>query len=84
MKVTLEIPDQDGLSMKFDWTDEYTIISKIEDGQFVLAANKAGLIALAKDLLILAQDVFKPGNDLHYDSYFPFEDNSAEMLIVKI
>ena len=55
----------------------------MQNGEFVLSANKDGLISLAIQLLTLAQDKFPSGHHFHYDSYGCLEDNSVAMIIMK-
>ena len=68
--------------MKIDWVDGYTIRTEANDGEFVISANREGLLSLAKQLTALAEG--EPGEHIHYDEYNSLEDGSAELVIVRI
>ena len=65
--------------MKVDWVDGFTIKTEATDGEFVISANKEGLMSLAKQLTALAEGV--PGDHIHYDEYNSLEDGSAALII---
>ncbi len=48
--------------MKVIWEVGYEISARIENGTTVIVANSPGLISLARQLLILVQDVFPKGH----------------------
>lgn len=70
-----------GEAMDIEWVDGYEIHVKIDHGAAVIAANKEGLLSLAKQLTALAEAA--PGQHIHYDDYNCLEEGSAEMIIVK-
>ncbi|QFG20433.1 hypothetical protein [Actinomadura sp. WMMB 499] len=62
--INVEAPSpQRGLA--FGWEDGYDISVSAEAGEVVVAANREGLISLARHLLTLAQDGVTPGSHLH-------------------
>lgn len=86
MRLTLSLPDyspEDGLICEFE--EDYRISVEIdEDLSVCLAANKAGLITLAKLMLTLASDNVPDGVHMHLDTINgALEDNSNELIICK-
>lgn len=86
MRLTLSVPDyspEDGLICEFE--EDYRISVEIdEDLSVCLAANKAGLITLAKLMLTLASDNVPDGVHMHLDTINgALEDNSNELIICK-
>lgn len=67
--------------MKIEWVDGFEIRVKIDNEAVVIAANKEGMLSLAKQLTALAEAV--PGQHIHYDEDNSLEDGSAEMIIVR-
>ena len=65
--------------MKVDWVDGFTIKTEATDGEFVISANREGMLSLAKQLTALAEGV--PGDHIHYDEYNSLEDGSAALII---
>ena len=65
--------------------DDYRIKVDIDDDLSVcIAANKAGLIALAKLMLTLSSDNVPDGVHMHLDTMNgALEDNSYELIICK-
>ena len=70
-----------GVAMNIEWIDGHEIRVKIDDDAVVIAANREGLLSLAKQLAALAETV--PGQHIHYDEYNSLESGSKEMIIVK-
>ena len=68
--------------MHIPWEDGFAISVRIENGAATIAANKAGLLSLSRQLSALAQE--KPGSHIHYDEYNALEDGSQELIIEKI
>ena len=85
MRLTLSVPDyspEDGLVCEFE--EDCRISVEIdEDLSVCLAANKAGLITLAKLMLTLASDNVPDGVHMHLDTMNGLEDNSDELIICK-
>ena len=67
--------------MKIEWVDGFEIRVKVGHDAVVIAANKEGMLSLAKQLTALAEAV--PGQHIHYDEDNSLEDGSAEMIIVR-
>jgi hypothetical protein len=51
------------------WEEGYQLSVSVEDDTVIIIGNRAGLISLAKYLLILAQDEAMPGDHLHLDAW---------------
>ena len=68
--------------MHIPWEDGFAITVRIENGAATIAANKAGLLSLSRQLAALAQE--KSGSHIHYDEYNALEDGSQELIIEKI
>lgn len=67
--------------MKIEWVDGFEIRVKVDNEAVVIAANREGMLSLAKQLTALAEAV--PGQHIHYDEDNSLEDGSAEMIIVR-
>ena len=65
-----------------EWIDGFEIRVKVDHSAVVIAANKEGMLSLAKQLTALAESV--PGQHIHYDEYNSLEEGSTEMIIVKV
>ena len=65
--------------MKVDWVEGFTIKTEATDGEFVISANREGMLSLAKQLTALAEGA--PGDHIHYDEYNSLEDGSAALII---
>ena len=85
MKLIITVPDyspEKGLICEFE--EDYRISVEIDDDLSIcLAANKAGLITLAKLMLSLSLDNVPEGAHLHLDTINGLEDNSYELIICK-
>ena len=68
--------------MNIPWEDGFAISVHIENGAATIAANKAGLLSLSRQLAALAQE--QPGSHIHYDEHNALEDGSQELVIEKI
>ena len=85
MLITLEIPQYNSENgFKFEWEKEFEIITKIENEEIIISANRAGLVSLAKQLLSLAQENIPSGYHIHFDEYNSLEKGSFELVIEKI
>lgn len=67
--------------MEIKWIDGSTIQVKIEEGTTVISANKEGLLSLADQLTVLAEE--PSGSHIHYDEYNSLEDGSSQLIIEK-
>lgn len=84
MEIKIEIPKYTKeAGFKFEWEYGFDIETKFENGVINIAANKEGLVSLAKQLLALAQDEIPTGYHLHFDESNSLENGSIELIIEK-
>ena len=83
MEIKITIPEYSGNGISYEWEPGFEIEAKIDDGEILILANKAGLISLARHLLTLAQDEVPINNHLHLDEFNALEDGSSEIIIQK-
>ena len=55
--------------MTFEWVDNFTIRTGMDNSEFFIAANKEGLLSLANHLINLANDEFRAGYHFHLDEH---------------
>ncbi|MFI5161412.1 MAG: hypothetical protein ACHQHN_09050 [Sphingobacteriales bacterium] len=85
MKITLEVTDYDKRTgLVGHWEDDSLIRTVYKDNEFLIQANKEGLISLAIQLLSLAQDNVPVGTHFHYDTWQSLEEGSVSFIIDKI
>ncbi|MBQ8918972.1 MAG: hypothetical protein IJ056_02535 [Acidaminococcaceae bacterium] len=70
--------------MKIEWIDGFEILVKVDHvkdnhDEVVIAANREGMLSLAKQLTALAEAA--PGEHIHYDEYNSLEEGSMELII---
>lgn len=70
-----------GDSMDIEWVDGFEIRVKVDHDAVVIAANREGMLSLAKQLTALAEAA--PGQHIHFDEFNSLEEGSAEMIIVR-
>jgi hypothetical protein len=70
-----------GEIMRTEWVDGFEIRVRIDAGEAVISANRAGLLSLAQQLTALAEET--PGSHIHYDRDNALEEGSAELIIEK-
>ena len=68
--------------MDIPWKDGAVIRVRAERGAVLVSANEAGLLSLAEQLSILAQE--RPGSHIHYDEENALEEGSCEWIVEKI
>ena len=68
--------------MEIEWVDGFEIRVKVDHGAVVISANKEGMLSLAKQLTALAEAA--PGQHIHYDEYNSLEDESTELIVVRV
>ena len=68
--------------MDIEWVDGFEIRVKVDHDTVVIAANKEGMLSLAKQLTALAEAV--PGQHIHYDEYNSLEEGPTELIIERI
>lgn len=70
-----------GLSLAYD--DGFKIAVEVKKGEVVVAANRAGLLTLARALLTLAQAGVPPGQYLDFDKWSGLEAGSPRIYFIK-
>ena len=83
MKITLELPDYDGRATDVIWEEDASVRLDAGHGEIVLSANRAGLTALAKQMLYLADESVPAGCHVHYDDAFLDADAGVELIVEK-
>ena len=68
--------------MEIEWVDGFEIRVKVDHDAVVISANKEGRLSLAKQLTALAEAV--PGQHIHYDEDNSLEDESTELIVVRV
>ena len=68
--------------MDVRWDEGFEIRTTMLPGQMTLAANRAGLLSLARILTDLAQG--QAGDHVHLDEHSSLEDGSTELVIERI
>ncbi len=82
--ITIEVPeDKPGQGFIFKWEDGFKILTKLEDGEILIIANKEGLLSLANHFINLAQDGFLSGTHFHLDEFNSLEEGSCELIVEK-
>ncbi|MBB6502633.1 hypothetical protein [Pedobacter cryoconitis] len=83
MEIKLTIPEYSDKGLQYEWENGFEIKTRINNGEIIISANKAGLISLAKQMLTLAQDSVPIGYHMHFDEYNSLEEESVELIIEK-
>lgn len=71
------------LGLRSAWEPGFEIAVKVTRSEAVISANKQGLISLAKQLLILAQDEAPKGSHFHMDETNALEPESISLILEK-
>lgn len=71
------------LGLQSSWEPGFEIAVKVTQSEAVISANKQGLISLAKQLLILAQDEVPKGSHFHLDETNTLEPESISLILEK-
>ena len=80
----IKVPKYCENGLKFIWEDGFQIKCSVDEEKNVcIEANPAGLISLARHLLMLAQNEVPENEHFHLDEYNSLESGSAELVIVK-
>ncbi|GCE14130.1 Imm32 family immunity protein [Tengunoibacter tsumagoiensis] len=84
-QVTIDVPDYSiWHGVRAIYENEYSISARIvSDNEFVIQADKGGLITLARHLLTLAQDEVPSGAHIHYDNDSNIDDGSVSFVLDK-
>lgn len=84
MILEIQIPDYEGY-LRLDWERGFKISTRFGAGNcIIISANNAGLISLARHLLLLAQPTVSEGHHYHFDDLNSLEKGSVELIIEKI
>lgn len=84
MKIEVNVPDYDKLKgLVFQWERSYSIGVYLDDEVVKIVANKAGLISLARHLLMLANEDVPNHSHMHFDENSCLENESIDLLIEK-
>ena len=67
--------------MDFKWIDGFTISTKTDSNSIVISANREGLLSLAENLKLLAEEEGR--SHFHLDEYNSLEEGSAELIVEK-
>ena len=78
----IDVP-QYGPSFKFIWEDGFAIRCRLDDSAVIIEANRAGLISLARHLLVLADENAPEFTHFHLDEWNSLEEKSTELIVVK-
>lgn len=63
----MEVPEYDGVrGLAFEWDDGFSLEVGVSGTEVVLSGNQAGLISLARHLLVLAQADVPAGHHVHF------------------
>ncbi|WP_216626358.1 Imm32 family immunity protein [Paenibacillus plantarum] len=82
MKIEIEIPEyKPEKGLKIFWEDNFQIKATRLGSDFVIEANKEGLISLATQLLSMAYNNVPSGFHIHYEDVTCLEDGSASFVI---
>ena len=68
--------------MDIHWVDGFRISVREDGNTVILAANREGLLSLARHLMDLSQEA--PGTHIHYDEFNSLEEESKELIIEKM
>lgn len=84
MKVTVDLPEVvEGEGLPAVWETGFEIQVQCTENTVLINANQAGLVSLARRLLLLASDVFPSGHHWHFDELNALEEGSCELVIAK-
>ena len=68
--------------MDITWEDGFEVRVDARDGAVILAANREGLLSIARILCGLAEG--QPGDHVHLDKHNALVDGSAELVIERL
>lgn len=82
MKVEIEIPEYDAIKgLKIVWEKNFEIRTINMGNDFIIEANKEGLISLAKQMLSIAYNDLFSGFHIHYEEATCLDKGSASFVI---
>jgi hypothetical protein len=83
MKYEINVPEyapQEG--MRLEWEDDFHISTSVDAGGIIIIkANSAGLVSLARHLLLLSQAPMPSGRHIHLDPSNSLEEGSNELIL---
>ena len=82
IELKLNIPEYDDC-IELVWEKDFKIKTRYESDTIIIEANKAGLVSLARHLLVLAQEEAPSGSHIHLDEFNSLEDSSVELILDK-
>ncbi|WP_426790785.1 Imm32 family immunity protein [Sphingobacterium sp. WOUb80] len=82
LKINLPVYSEE-LGLQSSWEPGFEIAVKVTYSEAVISANKQGLISLAKQLLILAQDEAPTGSHFHLDETNALGPESISLILEK-
>ena len=68
--------------MRIEWKDDSAIQVRIENGETIISANRAGLLSLAGQFIALAEE--PAGAHIHYDRWNSLKEGSTELIVERI
>ena len=79
-EIKINIPEYDN-ALEMVWDDNFAIKTSTEYDAITIEANRAGLLSLARHLLLLAQEEVPNGSHFHLDEFNSLEDGSVELIL---
>ena len=70
-------------ALELVWDDDFVIKTSTEYDATTIEANSAGLLSLARHLILLSQKEVPNGSHFHLDEHNALEENSVELIICK-
>ena len=67
--------------MKIEWVEDFKIKVIARNNEIVLSANREGLLSLAENLKLLAEEEGR--SHFHLDEYNSLEEGSVELIVEK-
>jgi hypothetical protein len=84
MIVQIDVPAyRPGHGLPFEWEPGFEISARLEDDGVRIAANRAGLISLARHLLTLAGEDVPHGHHVHLDDSNSLDEGSCSVILEK-
>lgn len=82
----IEVPKYEGQGLRYIWEPDFIISAELdnETKTVTIKANQAGLISLARHLLVLGQPEVPAGFHHHFDENAPLEVGSINLIIEKL
>ena len=81
-EIKINIPQYDD-ALECVWDENFAIKTSAEYDTVTIRANSAGLMSLARHLILLAQEEVPGGSHFHFGEFNSLEDNSVELIIAK-